>query len=287
MGGQSPQAMNWPVPYAGRRRDRGYGEARWGDPGPAGGDLASPTGLVTLYLDLIRRDAWVNMRILDKILGRRHPATGELGYFGLTGWWTSSFSPAERDYMEAAFRTDEMPARARPLTRDRGLVTLTTATALLTLLAERLSGKPQDRDLAARVLAQAERRASAEGDVLGLHSVYHQMIRLHSRWKDDFPDAVDLTLAACHRQIVLAEEAAKALRQMRPNESLPSHLGYLWATAILEREGRYERAIELCRQAQSQGWDGNWPWRIQCLTRKLYESRSPVKSISSSGITRL
>ncbi len=27
------------------------------------------------------------MRILDKILGRRLEPTGELGYFGLTGWW--------------------------------------------------------------------------------------------------------------------------------------------------------------------------------------------------------
>ena len=43
------------------------------------------------------------MRILDRILGRRLEATGELGYFGLTGWWLSSFSKAERDYMEAAF----------------------------------------------------------------------------------------------------------------------------------------------------------------------------------------
>ena len=99
------------------------------------------------------------MRILDKILGRRLEPTGELGYFGLTGWWLSSFSAAERYYLEAAFCTSELPAGAKPLTRDRALVSFPTAAALLTVLADRLSDKPQDRTLASRVLAQAEERA--------------------------------------------------------------------------------------------------------------------------------
>ena len=227
------------------------------------------------------------MHILDRILGRRLPTAGELGYFGLTEWWTSSFSPAERDYMEAAFRPNGLPARAKPLTRDRGLVSFPTAAALLTILADRLSEKRQDRNLASRVLAQAEKRAAAEEDILGRHYVYHQMIRLHSRWKDEFPDAVDQMLTACHKQIELAPETAKTLREMRPGQPLPTHLGYLQASVQLEREGRYEPAIELCRQAQAGGWGGNWAWRIQCLSRKLYESGQPVKSVSSSGITRL
>jgi hypothetical protein len=227
------------------------------------------------------------MRILDRILGRRLPATGELGYFGLTTWWMSSFSKAERDYMEAAFRTAAMPAGAKPLTRDRGLVTFPTAAALLTVLGDRLSEKPEDRDLASRVLFQAERRASAEDDVLGRHFVYHQMIRLHVRWKGRFTDAVDLTFDACYKQIQLAPDTARVLRQMRPDAPLPTHLGYQQASALLEQEERYEAAIELCRQAQSGGWDGNWSWRIQRLTRKLYEAGHPVKSISSSGMTPL
>ena len=116
------------------------------------------------------------MRIVDKILGRRLETTGELGYFGLTGWWTSSFSPVERAHMEAAFCASGLPAGAKPLTRDRGVVNFPTAPALLTVLGDRLSEKPEDRGLALRVLAQAEERALAEGDILGRHFVYHQMI---------------------------------------------------------------------------------------------------------------
>ena len=227
------------------------------------------------------------MRIVDKILGRRLRTTGELGYFGLTGWWTSSFSTAERAHMEAAFCASGLPAGVKPLTRDRGLVNFPTAAALLTILGDRLSEKPEDRGLASKVLAQAEERALAEGDILGRHFVYHQMIRLHSRWKDKFPDAADLIFAACHKQIQLAPEAAQALRQMRSDEPLPTHLGYLQASALLEQEGRYEPAIELCKQAQAAGWGGNWSWRIQRMARKMYERGHPVKAISSSGITWL
>jgi hypothetical protein len=227
------------------------------------------------------------MRILDRILRRRLATTGELGYFGLTGWWTSSFTAAERDHMEAAFCTGEVPAGVRPLTRDRGSSTFPTAAALLTVLADRLSEKLQDRGLACKVLAEAEKRALAEDDVAGLHFVYHQMIRLHSRWKDQFANATDLTFAACHRQIQLAPQAAQALLRRRPGEPLPTHLGYLQASALLEQQGTYEPAIELCRQAQAGGWGGNWSWRIQRMARKMYESGQPVKSISSSGMTPL
>jgi hypothetical protein len=227
------------------------------------------------------------MRILDRILGRGLEATGELGYFGLTGWWLSSFPKAQRDYMEAAFCSSGLPSGAKPLTRDRGLATFPTAAALLTTLADRLSEKPRDRDLACRILAKAEERALAEDDILGRHFVYHQMIRLHARWKDEFADAVDLTFAACHKQIQLAPDAARLLRQMRPDEPLPTHLGYLQASALLEQEGAYERAMELCRQARAGGWDGNWSWRLQRLSRKLYEQGLPLKSISPSGITWL
>ena len=227
------------------------------------------------------------MDILSRIFGKRSQSTGELGYFGLTGWWISSFSAAEREYMEAAFRTSAMPANAKPLTRDRGSVVFQTAAGLLIVVADRLSEKAQDRVLASKVLAKAEQRAMAENDTLGLHYVYHQMIRLHSRWKDTFPDARDLAFAACHKQIRLAPQAATALRQMHPDEPLPTHLGYLAASTMLEQEGAHEPAIELCRQAQSEGWGGNWPWRIQQLNRKLCETGRAVKAVSSSGMRQI
>ncbi len=223
------------------------------------------------------------MHILRRIRDGRSGIGGELGYFGLGTWWVSTFSPTERQYMEAAFVTSEMPHGARPLTRDRGLLNIQAAAVLLAGLAERLSDKPEDKSLASRVLAKAEERALAENDILGLYLTYHQMIRLHSKWRGDFADAADLAFAACHKQIRLAPQAAKVFREKYPGKPLPAHLGYLQATTMLEQQGAYARAIEVCRQAESEGWSGNWPWRIQRMAKRLAE-RGPVRPISPSGI---
>jgi hypothetical protein len=222
------------------------------------------------------------MRLLSRILDKYTDKNGgELGYFGLSEWWFSAFSLAERERMESAFRTPDLPRGARPLTRDRGLLAFQTTAGLLTTLAERLTEKLEDRSLACRILAKAEERATAEKDILGLHVIYHQMIRLHNRWREQCADAMDLLFAACHKQIQLAPQAAQALRVKSPSEPLPAHLGYQLAATMLELQGAYEQALELCRQAKAQGWTGNWSWRIQRLARQL---PSRVKSISASGL---
>jgi hypothetical protein len=227
------------------------------------------------------------MRLLSRVLSRPSQRTGiegQLGYFGLGTWWTSTFSPTEREYIESASATLEPPAGVQPLTTGGGLSAFPTAAALLTVLADRLSNKPEDRSLARRVLAKAEERALAENDVFGLHFTYHQMIRLHSRWKEHFADALDLAFAACHKQIRLAPQVAKAFRERSPGETLPTHLGYLHAANTLEQRNAYLRAIEICRQAESEGWSGNWSWRIRRMAKKLPGRSGPFRSISESGM---
>ena len=109
------------------------------------------------------------------------------------------------------------------------------------------------------------------------------MIRLHSKWKDDFADTTDLAFAACHKQIRLAPQAAAAFREKYPDKPLPAHLGCLQAATMLEQQGAYAPAIEICRQAESEGWNGNWSWRIHRMAKKLAE-HTPVRPISPSGI---
>ena len=124
----------------------------------------------------------------------------------------------------------------------------------------------------------------AEGDILGRHGVYHQMIRLYTRWRNEFADAANLIFAACHKQIQLVPDAARAWRETHPDDPLPVHLGDLQASALLEQDEAYEPAIQLCKQAQAAGWGGNWPWYIQRMARKLDERNPELRSISSSGV---
>jgi hypothetical protein len=224
------------------------------------------------------------MRIITRILKRHHEIDGELGRFGLGSWWLSTFSAAQRQYLESTLQGPEMQARARPLTRDRGLLPVETAAGLLVLLADKLIDRPEDRSLACSVLAKAEERALAGNDLLGLHFTYHQMIRVHLRWKGEFRDALDLAFSASHKQMRLSSQAAVVFREKYPDRPLPTHLGYLHAASILEQEGGFSRAIEICRQAQTEGWSGNWAWRIQRMARRLGEETPQMKPISQSGM---
>ncbi len=222
--------------------------------------------------------------LIRRLRHRHHKIEGELGYFGLAGWWSATFSRTEQDRIEAGFRPAGTPPRARPLTTGRGPSRFHSATALLIAMAAGLRHHPQERELAVRVLAEAEKRAQAEDDTLGLHFVYQEMIRLHSRWRDHFLDALDLTFGACHKQVTLATAAADAFRRQHPKDPLPVHLGFQKLAGLLEMEGSYTRAIEICKQAQDQGWAGNWTWDIGRLARKRDEQDYREKYISPSGL---
>lgn len=213
------------------------------------------------------------MRIITRILKKNREVRSELGYFGLSSWWSSTFSPVQRQYMETLLQSPEMRSGAKQ-----------TATGLLVLLADKLGNQPEDRFLACRVLAKAEERALAGEDLLGLHLTYHQMIRIHVKWKREFRDASDLALAASDKQIRLASRVAAMLRAEHPDTPLPVHLGYLHAASVLEQEGGLSRAIEVCREAQAEGWSGDWSWRIQRMARRLHEQRPQAKPISPSGM---
>lgn len=226
------------------------------------------------------------MRIL-----RRHPGTrtgvevaGEVAYFGLVSWWSALFTEAERDRIETLFQPPGFSPSARPLTTGHKRLDFYSAAALLTALAGYLREDPADRDLAMRVLAKAEERAKGQDDILGLHLVYQEMIRLHCRWREQFPDAVDLICGACHKQIAIATRVAEVFQDKRPGQVLPLHMGFQMMAVVLEQEGSYAQAIELCKQARFQGWSGNWTWRIGCLARKLSERGNPVRTISPSGL---
>lgn len=218
--------------------------------------------------------------ILKQVLIRRNDIEGELGYFGLGQWWLSTFSASEREYVERLYR----PSGSRGLTKGKGPSAYPTAANLLTAVAGELRKRLEDRNLAIRVLARAEDRALAEDDVLGLHFTYQEMIRLHYTWREHVFDAQDTAFAVCYKQARIAPLAAQVFRERCPGRPLPSHVGYELMATILAKQGDLAQAIEVCKQAQSQGWPGNWTWRIQRLARQM---GTTVVNMSSAGITQI
>lgn len=222
--------------------------------------------------------------LIRRLRSRRQVIEGALGYFGLGAWWSSAFSRAEQDHIEACFGPGGRSAGVRPLTSGRGQSNFHTATGLLIAVAACLRNASEDRYLAVKVLSEAERRAQAEEDVIGLHFVYQEMIRLHSRWRDHFRDALNLTFGACHKQVAMSKAAAEAFGKLRPGKPLPAHLGFQKLAILLEKEGAFAKAIEVCKEAREQGWGGNWTYTIGSLAKKRDEHDTDPVFISRSGL---
>ncbi|MDZ7702928.1 MAG: hypothetical protein U5L04_00405 [Trueperaceae bacterium] len=76
-------------------------------------------------------------------------------------------------------------------------------------------------------------------------------------------------IEACHQQIALSEEAKDAFLLGYEDSPLPSHVGYRRLAIILEKQKKYQEAIDLCICAKEQGWSGDWEKRIERCRARL------------------
>ena len=74
------------------------------------------------------------------------------------------------------------------------------------------------------------------------------------RHRNDDPEALDLAIDACEKQIRLGPEAAKVFLAEDTEDYLPAHHGFQQLAIIREREKDYAEAIRLCKEAMAQGW---------------------------------
>lgn len=189
---------------------------------------------------------------------------GSIGYFGLEDWWLTAFSDDERRYIQATFQ----PLGSTGDSLTTGVITYTSETAVGLLGA--LAGwfrKPQDQAIAQTILDKAV-VLSKGAPLLDVHFLYQQMIETYYKDRDK-PEYMEKAAGACRRQIALAPDAAKAFKVEYGNSQLPAHKGYQQLAIILEKEGRFQDTIGLSRQAESEGWAGDWARRIERCEKKL------------------
>lgn len=189
---------------------------------------------------------------------------GSIGYFGLGEWWLSTFSDEERRYIQSKYQP--MGSSGDSLTTGEISYNNETAVRLLYILACWLS-KKEDRPIAYKMLEKAEELVKADTPVLDIHFLYSQKITIYYKGREK-PDFMARAIEACKQQIELAQAAAKAFKTEWRNSSLPAHKGYEQLAIILEKQKRFEEAIELCTMAEEQGWAGDWGKRIGRLKRK-------------------
>ena len=203
------------------------------------------------------------MSLLDFFFSPKK-TNGLIKYFGLENWWFSEFSTEERRYITETFQP--LGSSSELLTTGDISYTSQTAVGLLLDLAGCFS-KEKDRPIAYKFMKKAEELNETKGSVLDLHFYYGQKIALYYKDRES-PGCLEKAIEACKKQIELAEKAAKSFRRQYKDSPLPSHKGYQQLAIILEKQGKFDETIELCRKSQKQGWTGDWEKRIERCCKK-------------------
>ncbi|MFD1426205.1 tetratricopeptide (TPR) repeat protein [Kroppenstedtia sanguinis] len=101
-----------------------------------------------------------------------------------------------------------------------------------------------------------------------LQIYYRDQAQHFYKQREEDPENLEKAIRYCEKQIEYAPMAIRA-NQMNPqSKGLPQHYGYKQLAIIHEKQGHFQDAIRLCKQALEEGWKGDWEKRIQRLQQK-------------------
>ena len=164
---------------------------------------------------------------------------GLIGYYGLTDWWLSTFTEEERKEIQSVRPSLVVGDNEDIIIPERSYPGFTTGwleNRLSSLAIEFIGSK--EMDIAARLLAKAEEAGGAK--LLDRHFAYQGMAQAYYRHRNDDPEALDLAIDACEKQIHLGPEAAKVFLAEDTEDYLPAHHGFQQLAIIRERERERE-----------------------------------------------
>jgi hypothetical protein len=219
---------------------------------------------------------------------------GVIGYFGLSDWFLSTFSPQERAGMEKLHSAGHDDSSVTLTTGDSGKAPPSESILpFLRGLAYEFRDFPS---IAQRVLKKGLDSITPDTVVVEVHFFYATIIDIAYAQREKVPGAMETAIRFCEKQIdiapsvmhtmMLRHEAAEhrlkgyyatmgMLGDWRPSPfTPPSHPGFKQLCIIREKERSYDEAIRLARLAQQQGWNGDWAKRIdRCLAKALRTPR--------------
>lgn len=222
---------------------------------------------------------------------------GSIGYYGLTDWWLSTFTEEERNHILQTFQP--LGGSSESLIKGEIISTSQTAISLLSALAGWFNND-RDRTIAYRILKKAEDLITDKTDILDIHFLFSSRIKIYYRNRNRDQYALKEAIQGCKQQISIAPQVASAFkkdyddrhnklktgfngdlelwdnskqkyvkgRNLTYSFTLPSHTGYEQLAIILEKQKKYKEAINLIKQAQSEGWNGDWDKRIERCQKK-------------------
>lgn len=195
---------------------------------------------------------------------------GAIGYYGLGDWWIKSLSKYERERIISAFSVHS-------LVEEDIFAMSGTAMGYLSVIADRFDNEA-DRGIAYKILQKANELVS-ESPVLDQHFFYQAEIQIYYKFRAVDTFAFEKAVEACRKQIALSLSAREEFLREYPNDALPAHVGYEQLAIILEKDTKFDEAIEICEKALKQGWNSDWQQRIDRCKKKIAKAASKTSSL--------
>lgn len=199
---------------------------------------------------------------------------GEIGYFKLEDWWINSFNDDERNlilsvYSPFGIGVDGNTNNQKSTLID-GNIQHSSGNTLKFLVGffSWFSKKEYYDSIAPKIISEIEYQISNFNyPILDLHFAYGSIMAFYykNREKDD---CYDKAIYYCKKQIELSKESAKEFIKEFGDRNLPGHMGYKQLSIILEKEKKYEEALQLIKRANDEGWSGDWEKRIERINKK-------------------
>ncbi|USE71512.1 hypothetical protein CTT31_20720 [Pseudoalteromonas maricaloris] len=206
---------------------------------------------------------------------------GLIKFFGLERWWLNEIEPYERKRIH-----DQYDPLGGSNKIDEGKVhsTSTTKVRFLQTLAGWFLSKEGDFELCQKILNKAEDSVTPYTSSTDLHFLYGRAVKFYYKHRKQ-GNNLQRAIFYCQKQI---DNSAKAILSMQgehkamlkrldewgmpPRETpfyIPSHVGYYQLAVIYKKQQEWQKVIELCQQADEQGWAGDWQKRIAEAKQKL------------------
>ncbi|MEI6587807.1 MAG: hypothetical protein WCO05_02565 [Candidatus Moraniibacteriota bacterium] len=205
--------------------------------------------------------------IFEKFFNSNNEPEGYIGYYDLKDWWLNTFTEEERSHMVDIFQ----PMGASEDILSKGKLEMLGNNSTLSFLTN-LTGwfdNPRDRSIAHRIISKAEEFVEAEKDIINLHFFYPTKMKLFYKDRDNDPASLQISIDSALKQIEISEKSAIAFKKEYLNSQLPAHEGYSQLCIILEKQGRFDETIGYAKQAEKQGWNGDWNNRITRCQKKM------------------
>ncbi len=182
---------------------------------------------------------------------------GYISKYNLTDWWLLTFNKEEREYIVNKYGSDLI--EGQPYFN-------TEVYCFLGNLSSWFSTK-KDLSISLRILEKAESLFNYNSSITDEHFYYMNNIEIYYKDREN-NTSFEKTIEYCNKQISISNKVKTSFLK-EDNDTLQSHVGFKQLAIIEEKRGNLQKALELSKQAQIEGWNGDWDDRIAKLEKKL------------------